>query len=54
MLASRVYEVLCGELGKILNRHVALRSELGKLVNDIKELRQVLWYYDSEMLRKIY
>ncbi len=34
-----------------MDRHVTLRSELSKLVDEVKELRQVLWYYDAEMLR---
>lgn len=46
LLAARIYSVLCLEIGKIVSRHVTLRGELLKLVEDIKELKQVLTYYD--------
>lgn len=35
-----------------MNRHLALRKEILRLVEDNKELRQALFYYDSQILRK--
>lgn len=53
LLAERLYGVICSELDRIIARHVNLRTEIAKMVEDVKELRQVLVFYDYAMLWKL-
>ena len=52
-MAGRVYDILVTEVEKLLTKHVTLRKELLKMVEDVKELKQALMFYDTELMKKL-
>ncbi|CAM6005953.1 unnamed protein product [Sphagnum balticum] len=53
LLASRIFELLQREVGKIFERHEEMRGQLRKMVEGQVELQRLLLFYDWQFLKSM-